>query len=63
LYSVFSEDDMANLHLQGKKFQETGCLCRGKSCAGDEIEKNEMGGACGTYGGRERCAQGFGGET
>ena len=30
--------------------------------AGDKIEKNEMGGACGTYGGRERCAQGFGGE-
>ena len=27
------------------------------------IEKNEMGGACGTNGGRERCAQGFGGET
>ena len=23
----------------------------------------EMGGACDTYGGRERCAQGFGGET
>ena len=22
-----------------------------------------MGGTCGTYGGRERCAQGFGGET
>ena len=22
-----------------------------------------MGGACGTYGGREMCAQGFGGET
>jgi hypothetical protein len=32
-------------------------------CAGDKIEKNEMGGACGTYGGRERCAQDFGGET
>ena len=31
-------------------------------CAGDKIE-NEMGGACGTYGGRERCAQGFGGEA
>ena len=29
----------------------------------DKIEKNEMGGTCGTYGGRERCAQGFGGET
>ena len=28
-----------------------------------KIEKNEMGGACGTYGGRERCAQGFGGES
>ena len=32
-------------------------------CAGDKIEENEMGGTCGTYGGRERCAQGFGGET
>ena len=32
-------------------------------CAVDKIEKNEMGWACGTYGGRERCAQGFGGET
>ena len=27
-------------------------------CAGGKIEKNEMGGACGTYGGWERCAQG-----
>ena len=27
------------------------------------IEKNVMGWSCGTYGGRERCAQGFGGET
>jgi hypothetical protein len=31
--------------------------------AGDKIEKNEMGGACGTCGGGERCVQGFGGET
>jgi hypothetical protein len=31
--------------------------------AGDKIEKNEMGGACGTYWGRERCVQGSGGET
>jgi hypothetical protein len=31
--------------------------------AGDKIEKNDMGGACSTYGGRERCVQGFGGET
>jgi hypothetical protein len=27
------------------------------------IEKNEMGGACGTYGGGERCAQGVGVEA
>ena len=32
-------------------------------CADGKIEKNEMGGACGTYGGRERGAQGSGGET
>jgi len=24
---------------------------------------NEMGGACNTYGGEERCTQGFGGKT
>ena len=30
---------------------------------GDKIEKNEMGGACGAYGGEEGCIQGFGGET
>ena len=28
-----------------------------------KIKKNEMGGACGMYGGGERCAQGSGGET
>jgi len=27
------------------------------------MEKNEIGGACSAYGGEERCAQGFGGET
>ena len=32
-------------------------------CAGDKIEKNEMGGACSAYGGGERREQGFGGET
>jgi hypothetical protein len=29
----------------------------------DEIDKNEMGGACNTYGRQKRCIQGFGGET
>ena len=33
------------------------------SYAGDKIEKNEIGGACGTYEGREMCAQGVGGEN
>ena len=32
-------------------------------CADGKIEKNEMGGACGAYGGGERCVQGSGGET
>ena len=30
---------------------------------GDQIETNEMGGACSTYGGEERCIEGFGRET
>jgi hypothetical protein len=32
-------------------------------CACGKIEKNEMGGACGAYGGGERCARVPGGET
>jgi hypothetical protein len=31
--------------------------------AGDKIKKNELGWACGAYGGGERCAQGVGGEA
>ena len=30
---------------------------------GDQIEKNEMGMACSTYGGEKRCIQDFDGET
>jgi hypothetical protein len=33
------------------------------NCAGEKIEKNEMGGACSADGGGERRVQGFGGET
>jgi hypothetical protein len=33
----------------------------GSSCG--KIEKNEMGGACGAHGRRERCVQGVGGEA
>jgi hypothetical protein len=32
-------------------------------CVGGKIKKNEMGWACGVYGGGERCAQGVGGEA
>jgi hypothetical protein len=31
--------------------------------SGDEVKKTEMGRTCGTYGGEERCIQGFSGET
>jgi hypothetical protein len=33
-----------------------------KYYSGDQIEKNEMGGACGMCGGEERCIQCFDGE-
>jgi hypothetical protein len=33
------------------------------SCASDEIEKNEMGGAYSAYGGGERRVHSFGGKT
>jgi hypothetical protein len=32
-------------------------------CASDEIEKNEMDGACSACVGGERCVQGFGGKN
>ena len=32
-------------------------------CLGDQIEKNEMGGACSAYGGEEIRIRGFVGET
>ena len=38
-------------------------LLRTQYCAGGKIEKNEMGGVCGAYGGGERCTQGSRGET
>jgi hypothetical protein len=34
-----------------------------KYYSGDEVKKTEMGRTCGTYGGEERCMQGFSGET
>ena len=34
-----------------------------KYYSGDQVKKNEMGGACSMYGGEERCVQDFGVET
>jgi hypothetical protein len=34
-----------------------------QSVTAGKIEKNEIGGACGVYGGGESCAQGVGGKT
>jgi len=31
--------------------------------SGDQIKKDEIGGACAMYGGQEMCTQGFSGET
>jgi len=40
-----------------------GILLLTQYCVGGKIEKNEMGRACGAYGGGERCAQCSRGET
>jgi len=50
-------DIFKSLHIFYFHYSDT------KYCSGDKIEKNEEGGACSTYGGEERCTQGFGGET
>jgi hypothetical protein len=34
-----------------------------KYLSGDQVKKTEMGRTCGTFGGEERCIQGFSGET
>jgi hypothetical protein len=38
------------------------CTLLTRYCLGDQFEKDEVGGVCSTYGGEERCLQGFGGE-
>ena len=36
---------------------------RNQYYSGDQIRKNEMGGACGTHGGQEKCIQGYCGKA
>ena len=62
---------MFRLKLSHLQAYINNCVTRGAQesllvtqyCAYGKIEKNEMGGACGVYGGGERCAQGSSGET
>jgi hypothetical protein len=46
-----------------EKTTQRGALCSvlPTEYSGDHIKKNEMGGACATYGGQKRCILGFGG--
>ena len=50
--------EWSKLHIE-----ELNDLCCSPIFSGNKIEKNEMGGACSTYGGVERCILGVGGET
>jgi hypothetical protein len=46
--------------ITSPKFRAIQQIVLPSSSLGDEIKKNEMGGACGTYGRQERSTQGFG---
>ena len=59
-----------NLRARKKKEAGENCIIRSlfivflsKYNSGDQIKEDEMGGACGTYGGDEKCIQGFGEEA
>jgi hypothetical protein len=48
------------------KTTEQGALCsvlQSKYHSGDQVKETEMNRACSTYGGEERCIEGFSGET
>ena len=44
-------------------FAEVYCTVLTKYYSGNQIEKNDMGEACGMYGRKKRCIKGFGGKT
>jgi hypothetical protein len=58
VYSVIQKDGLNFVSLYFKI-----SVLLTQYCAGDKIRKNEMGGACSTYGGGERFVQGVGGEA
>jgi hypothetical protein len=52
-----------SLFLYQKTLQVDILVTLYKYHSGDQVKKTEMGRTCGTYGGEERCMQGFSGET
>jgi hypothetical protein len=55
-------DVVVNVQRSLFKVSVIGICTLTQNLAGGKIEKNEMGGACGAYGGGESCARGSGGE-
>jgi hypothetical protein len=49
--------------MGGVKFMQIIIILLTKYSSSDQIEKNEMGEVCSTYGGRGEVIRGFGGET
>ena len=63
-YYVFRRKGRVHLKRRGRQFSRLySSVLLTQYCSGDKIEKNEMGWACGAYGGEERRIQGFDGET
>jgi len=49
--------------VQGGRWDKGDTVRAGDYCSSDQIENNEMGGACSAHGVEEMGIQGFGGET
>ena len=56
------KDEVAGKTTYGATSLSLGLL-HTKHYFGDNIKQNKIGGACGTYGRQEKCAQVFGGNT
>ena len=57
------DDVKENVEDYIKRSSKIRSLLLTKNYLAGQVKKNEMGRACGTYGRRGRCMQGFGGET
>ena len=57
----YSHEELSTVWTSHREGLWSPLLTEYYSC--DHNKKNEIGRACSTYGGQERCVQGFGGET